>query len=362
MTRGVWFRQKRGSIPRRAAATGLAVAGLGTPSLATADEMRLPVELAWRAPSACPTSHDVLALVRARVGDASPDTMSVVRAGAEIVRQAGGRFRLTLSIADDGNEGARRLEATSCEELADATALIVAMSLRPDARTPLPPSGSSALASPAPVAKKSERRDSYYARQELSQWQITASNAAPPADRVEPPPIGRRPKRAPGVDVWLGGAVQNDIGSLPLPSGGGAVVVALRVLEAVRLEAAGTYWAPQRVERAHFALLTGSVSACPTRRILDALEFSVCGAAEGGRWSAESDEELAVKDADRVWIALRTGAGFTWFVTEWGGVFARTDVSVPLVQPSFEVNEGGRVEETALAAARAFLGAEVRIR
>jgi hypothetical protein len=331
-------------------------------SASAADDTALSIDLIWNAPPGCPTSTDVLEVVRRRLADRGRAPASVVTARADVAAGVkGAPWRLTLSVSDDQGEGARFLEASSCAELADATALILAMSLRSEGL------GSPGAAN-APSGRRAESRPGILpsgrlAREELAEWQLAASSLPPPqVDLPLPKKSAPKNERSRGVGLWIGAAVQNDVGTLPLPSAGAVGLIGVRVLDVVRLEVAGSYWAEQRIEQARFSLATAAVSACPTRRLLDELEFAVCGAAELGRWHVEAAETSDHDERETLWVALRTGAALTWFGTEWGGVFARTDVSVPLVHPSSEVTEYGHSERPELAAARGLLGLEVRVR
>lgn len=350
-------------LRRWAAACFAAFASSIHPTVAVAEDASVPIVLMWSAPAGCPSSADVLDRVRARLAEDGPTTTSVVSAHAEITPARSGRpWRLELSLANDDGTGARLLEAPTCAELADATALILAMSLRPDAAAGNGAPGGEATLLDAPRPFRQGRELLGYAHQDLVDWQVEVSAPTPRVDSILPEKRDKSARKRRGVDLWVGGAVQSDIGTLPLPSAAGMALVGVRVLDVVRMEAAGTYWAEQRVEEARLSLLTGSLSACPTRWILDSLELAVCGAAELGQLSFDPGPLRLEGERDELWAALRTGAGLTWFGVEWGGLFARTDVSVPLVHPSFDVGDHRYSEAPELAAARGFVGAEVRIR
>lgn len=116
------------------------------------------LELTWDAPPACPSTDEVRDEVRGLVAGAqNPQPTSVV---AKISLLESGRWKLELVVENALVSGDRTLEAESCAELADATALVAAIAIDPFAAAPKrddePPKPApvpeQAIASPAPVA------------------------------------------------------------------------------------------------------------------------------------------------------------------------------------------------------------------
>lgn len=107
-----------------------------------------PIELRWTAGPSCPDAASVLARVRALAG---PDTPRKIRATAA-VQQGRGGFRVRLLTEIDGHRGERSLEASSCASLAEATALVLALMINPEASLALASSSSPVAPSAPPVA------------------------------------------------------------------------------------------------------------------------------------------------------------------------------------------------------------------
>jgi len=84
--------------------------------------------LLWEAPPGCPSGEHVLSEVRRLVAN-SPDKS--LRARATVTADQGG-FRVRIEL-EGGAQGARTLRAPSCESVARATALIVALAVDPQA-------------------------------------------------------------------------------------------------------------------------------------------------------------------------------------------------------------------------------------
>jgi hypothetical protein len=91
-----------------------------------------PLELDWDAPDPCPDRDDVDALVMRHLGERSTTRAPVAASGR--VTQTSNGYVLTLRTST----GERRLEAVSCDELAQSAAVILALLIDPRAAPPEP--------------------------------------------------------------------------------------------------------------------------------------------------------------------------------------------------------------------------------
>src|SRR4051812_24786385 len=98
------------------ATTAVALATRG----AGADEPRR-IELAWIADPSCPSGDAVVSAVGRLVRGSPPRELVVAR--GEVVHEGSWRVRLETRSGD--RLGKRTIEAASCEQLADATALLL---------------------------------------------------------------------------------------------------------------------------------------------------------------------------------------------------------------------------------------------
>jgi hypothetical protein len=96
-----------------------------------------PVEVTWTAPAACPSEGYVVGEV-GRILDGASGPQKKVHAHADVVCDEGGAWHVTLVTRTEDAPGRRTFSAESCEALADATALILAMTVNP-LITPPPP-------------------------------------------------------------------------------------------------------------------------------------------------------------------------------------------------------------------------------
>jgi hypothetical protein len=125
-------------------------------SLAYAQPASPDVDLAWRAPAACPPREAVLDEV-ARLVAASHERAHAT-ARADVVRDERGRWRASLRVDARGAHGERTLEAESCPAIASATALIIAVAVEGGMLPPpaIPPPVAAAP-TPLPLASSPTR-------------------------------------------------------------------------------------------------------------------------------------------------------------------------------------------------------------
>src|SRR3954469_20446926 len=165
------------------------------------------LRIVWTAPEGCPISSEVEASIQALLGHPprmNDDQEVEVKASARL--EPDGLWHGQLDTRLGSKTGRRTLQAESCRAVADATALIVALMIDPDAVAAHRPSPSgSASAAPPPSS-------------------APPASPAPP-DRNEE--FGDRPRILSGsaLGIRLGSLIAADTGTLPQPTyGGGARV------------------------------------------------------------------------------------------------------------------------------------------
>lgn len=306
--------------------------------------------LTWSAPPGCPTTENVQARVDALLGgEASASSVADVRASGQVERLDSG-FRLLLSMGVGSTPSSRVIEARTCDELAGAAAIAIALL----ARSTLDGGSAASTGEGAP-----------------------ASSAA--AGREEPPPPGPRanPATASGkkeaavkappagvrflVDAPIGVA---GWGSLPAAGLGLGAGLGVR-WKALRASARAELWQPQTHAvsgfGSHFRLHSARAEACVLQAV-HGLELGPCLgaavqrlAAEGVRseiFSAESRTALWVSGAGGLFASLPT-PGF-----EHLRFFGEATVLVSPLRPRFVIEQLGPVHEPALAAPQLNLGCE----
>lgn len=278
------------------------------------------VMLTWTAPSDCPSQADVLAQIDA-LTPATTEPARPLLVDAQIeARETGG---LTLQLSVGGAE--RRLDAATCAELAEATAVIVAIALHPDA----PPSPPSSVA-PAPA------RDL-------------------PSDHEET-----------SVRVALRGFGLFDVAALPSPSPGLGAALGLRWPN-LRVEGFFAMFAEQSATvdnpagaGAEVGLALGGLRGClglgaPT------VEVEACGSFELGNLSASAFGVDAPRQGSALWLApgLELDVGYPLSASV--GLFGSMGLLTPLGREHFDLREIGAIYQPPKVSARGALGIEVRL-
>jgi hypothetical protein len=263
----------------------------------------LALAIAWTAPEGCPTADEFRARVAEDLGDA-PAGDREVRVDVE---RDGDVWRVRVT---DG-ERARELAGASCDEVAEAGALVVAMLLREE---PAPP--------PRP--------------------RLARAVVRPPPPRV----VVQRPPRTVSLRVTAAGAA--DTGTLPAVAAGVRVGAAAG-LGPMRVELDGAYW-PQRSDGGlDVGLWAGAARGCA---------WFVCAGAEVGRLSAQTME---AEEANSRWLALTLGASGRLRLGGRLALAARVEAVAPIERPIFLVG-GVEAHQPAVVSVRAVLGVELMIR
>lgn len=178
----------------------------------------------WEVPEGCPAADDFRARVVANLG-------REVAAGEVdarlVVAKKGARWRVVMTVKTAAGDGERELEAASCAELAEAAALILALTIDPMAG-----SGESGEAGVAEVDREAAASDE-------ASTEDLRKEVASLGDDEEPPLAGLRreqrdasiptPYQPVDVDVRFRLLVGGDLGTLPeaAPGIGGAIEIAL---------------------------------------------------------------------------------------------------------------------------------------
>jgi hypothetical protein len=304
-------------MQHRAWGTGVACFAIAGAVLHAADtngqEHRL--ELEWSAPPACPTRADVLQTIDSLLGRPANDALEApltVRARVDAIERM---WTVELWWRASGVEQTRRLQATSCAELARAAALVVAFAIDPGgealgaAETPALPA--------QPEARPPDAEPPALDRE-------TAPVPTPPvpARRASPPPLAPADRKSPdrqergleGELLWFARAqAAFDFGTLPSPGVGAAAGAGIRrgpFLGAVEL---GLFY-PQEVTRTvagtrgggRFWLGGASLEPCYVIDLRDtAVHFCAVARldviAAAGQGAISTDDRMA-------WFA-RVGAG-----------------------------------------------------
>jgi len=329
--------------------------------------MRLPpFSLSWDAPMQCPGQAYVRSAVEQLLarGDAFPSHVDV---RARVERCTGDSWCVRLTTVRDGETGERFVESSSCRSLADATALIVAVTIDPERAAEPPetvfPSASAVLVAPAPPAPP----------------------PATPTTPAKEAPAASGPGSAP-FHVGIVAQASSDLGTMPQPAYGFTVGASL-MFGAFRLDGYAAHWAAPTapagsgpLTSTNVQLTVGGIRGClvPWRGVL---EISGCSGLElGDLHSQASPAGVATQPigigegiggapftvitrsastADSFWMSVTASARAFWRVTPSLGLALDIGLAFPLRRDAF-APAAGTLAQATWVAGRASIGPEAR--
>lgn len=257
---------------------------------------------AWSAPDGCPSQQQVEAEVARLVGgDLRLRDGSDLQADVSV--SGGPPWSADLTTLHAGRVGRRRLESPSCQAAADAVALIIALSIDPEAAA----AGGQAA-------------------------------AAPP--QVLPAPV-RKPRP---LHILAGVHAQGRIGTLPGTDVGAGLGVGLA---GVRWHAELRWTYGLRRDQAamlpsgaagRFNLDAGSLTGCVDLG-RGKLALGPCGTAEAGRVSATGYGATAGFSKDAPWLALGGGVFASLMLSDHLRTSLEVDALAPLYRPDYVFDE-----------------------
>ncbi len=324
---------------------GVAIASAIAATSASARGAPAPVDLTWSAPAECPERASVEAEIARVLEGGSRATVTVV---ARVDVRYEGEWIGALTTTRDGERGERELRAPSCELLAKATALALALAVT--ARPPAAPKPSSAPPPPEP-APPSPPPPAAPA--------IVGPPEVPPAPaRKEAPSAPSGPPRS---RIAVGAGLAFDSSVLPNAGVGPELWVAWRPSR-VELEVGALYLAGQHrtlADRggATFYLATLAARVCYAFAL--GVTLSPCLSMELGALGAASNGP-STSSAASPWVA--PGFAFRARWPESARIAAVADVggAVALDRPEFVLDNVRHVYQAAPFTARGTFGVEAR--
>ena len=337
--------------------------------LPTASGQSPAFSLEWDAPPGCPDQGYVRGEVDRLVegGGAVPIH---VDARAQVQRAADDRWRVHLVTLRNGATGERDLESTSCRSLADATALIVALTVDPErvaahqAPQPVAPPPPADAGPPETAAPAATAAPPQPAPPRPPPAPSTSTSPAPP--RPPPAPSSSPPVPLPPGRVAILPTLAGDVGTLPRPSYGVSLAAAV-LLGRLRLEGFGTYWPPESAylsastpagPRGDVQLATGGARACIVA-LPGRLELAACPGLEIGNLHGQGVGVRAALPADGLWVAATAAGRVTWRLLPNLGLTLDVGLAVPFLRDQI-ILDATTIHQAAVAAGRAAIGPELR--
>ena len=369
------------------------------------------IELHWVAPARCPGPNEVRARVRRLLGSDAAGAPSREKLVAEgTVVEVGGHYRLSLTVKQSETEPAgvaRVFESTSCDSLAGAAAVTLALLARGEARadgavspppsdasrepssipesgalpasaagstssslpgsaSAAPPTSSSNASSVAPAGASSVPPASSQPSSETSppasrppEARTGAETASAPTDAVsdQEPTATTRWSLAVRVPVFV-----SDEGVLPSAGYGLGLGAGVRVRRLL-IMLSGVVWLSQSeagasLYAATYQRRTGELSGCYSWQY---------GQFEGGPCLTTTFEDVTADGSgggvvDRQghvsWLTLGFGARAGWSLARWATLFLRPIVSFTTSRSTFAIDGVGPLYKVPLAAVGVQVGSE----
>lgn len=341
--------------------------------------------LAWRAPAACPAREAWLAALRARVAPAAWQASAPKLRAVVTIESSATGFTLALETELDGAIGQRRIEAARCEELVDASALIVALAIDPSAAerasaAPLVapsseaspgPSASTEVETPTPSseapaqpAAEPAKKPEPNAEPKPKTVEVSPELRAPPYEEERPrPPAPERPRDPSGARFFVRPVALLDAATLPKLALGPALQAGVRFGE-LRVEAGVGYLLAQSLQSpmdgrvlGELRWLGGSAGACyglvPRRRF----DVAPCARAElGYLWGRGRNLDEDEVSGGALWLAFVPGVLLEVEVIH--GLLLATELAagLPLLDSAFTVDGVGELHESPVVTTRLSAG------
>jgi hypothetical protein len=300
------------------------------------------LKIVWVAPESCPSELQVVARTERLVG------RSLGRAGANRldlgveVTQALGEFTARLTVINDGQARTRTLRQGDCTELAEATALVMALTIDPDATL----ESDKGIARPAGSTATEPAAASLSAPPPAGDGSVPEFFAKPPPPRPPPRPVKHRPRVKPVASLhgWaLGGELVMDEGVLSETGYGLGAAVTRRLGEGVALQVLGRWWPSQAMytagtQTSGLALSLWTVGPLLCLTPDRGTGLFACGGAELGQLQAERARDLTLRRDASFWFAADLQVGAKMRLTEWLGARFAVEGTVPALLDTYEAS------------------------
>lgn len=319
------------------------------------------IELEWHALPGCPRAEQVIERIEALAGPATK-LGTPLRAEATISRSAG-RLRLKLVVRWGSLVGERNIDGVSCDDLAGAAAVNIALLLRtaePNGpATPIEgasPRSSAETTAPAPSGTRRGPEAS------AAPHDATAATSATSVPRAALHEDDRSPARLRGfLQVPLASVA---FGPVPGPSFGASLGGGVS-LEAWRFGADATFRLRRRLTLedrpavgAHIDRVDARVRACRAFGFAD-FELAPCAQLSLSHvWARGSGAHVRARTAESTWIGAGAGVQARLPLAPWVDIFAAIDVRIESARPRISVEGAGVVGQLGLVTVDLSAGVE----
>ncbi len=293
-------RVTRGSLCIGILATAF-VAGAAAPAAPDEEE---PIRLTYQATDGCPDEADFATRIRAHTSRARVAWPGEEARSFDVSIDAGPPPSGSVTVFEpDLPAGTRRMQADTCADVADALALVIALSIDPHA----------SLAQIAPVATRPPAASS-------SSAALEPRRPLAPAPRVDDSPREPRSSSRPRAEVFAGVDLAVTYGAAPSALVSGSPYVGWRANApgmfnpSFRLAFVSATSDVRAVPTgaASFVWTAGRFDACPVEWAGGPVRLTVCARLEAGALKVTASEVAAPETRLRPWLAAGPLARVEW--------------------------------------------------
>lgn len=311
--------------------------------LSTAPAEASPLDLTWTAPAACPDAEAIEGRVLDAIGDTQREPpLEVI---GEVTETPDG-FTMAVTIVGDASEGTRTLPAATCDELADAAVLIMAIAIDPRAIERLEQPEPEPEPQPEPLPEPEPEPEP----EPLPEPEPEPDPEPQPPPEPAPEP---QPPRQPW-DIHLDAVVTPGvaIGVFPTVTGWFGAGLGLEGRN-WRVELDGTINTPvERTSEANpditgrFLLGAAVARGCPVLHSRD-VDIPICLGIEVGAMRGRGDNGVDTPQTQNaLWVGALGGVAAIWRPQRLGerfGFGVRAEGVAGITQPKFETQPSGEV-------------------
>ncbi len=301
-------------------------------SSARAQNSQPRLTFSWSSPAQCTTENDVRMRVDRILGPQSAMHENVdARA---VVTESGETFRAEIQLNSAGQTSLRHVEDSSCNALADAVALIVALTVNPEAA--IPPK----LPETKPVEQKK-------------------TPPPPPPKKIEPASSQVEPRRP----IYFGADFLLDVATMKSLGAGAEVALGFNPhhaafeLSGVWLSTQDAHYPADPTQGASEYSLGAGARAC--WEIFDtSIDVGPCGGAELTGIFASGFGATQKTDTSVALFRALLGARAKWRFSRFA-LHLAAEAAIPFTRPSFVIDNAGNVHDVAALTLRTTFGAEI---
>lgn len=319
-----------------------------------------PIALQWDAPPSCPGADRVREHARRRMGT---DGATRVVARGTVRSIDASTWVLELSLEGEGGHEDREIRAASCDALAEAAGLLIAVAADPSRAS----TGPAVVPEPAlePAIEPTTIEPTTIEPATIDPATIEATPPTPiattPASpRLEAP---RRRRVSGAARAELGGQFLRVLPRAADVTFGGALALRMPL---ARVELRGRYALAQRVEQDGLADVGGTIdlwtlgaSGCFAPR-WRRLEFPICAGVEVGAMRGQSFGVEQSGRAGSLFAAIPIDANLVWSPIPRIGLLAGAGVAPTLRRPSFHLRDQASLFRAGPVGLRLVVGVELR--